>query len=325
MSIQKIILSLLTVAVIVSGILFYQSQNKEVLNSNNQIKSNVKIGYRSTMLAGLPYHVAKTQGFFSKQGLSIEEIPLSTSNMAIEALVKGDVDISFATTLQNALPVENLTPGKFKIFSHSINTTNYDALLVKSDSNISNISQLKNKKIGVLTGTTATNIVKATFKSQNIDLDKTEFVQLTPDLQLNALETGSIDGLLAYEPTLSIGIKTSKFKKIMDNLAFPKGDEAVSIAIISQDFINKNPELAKKTIAAFDESNNLIGTNSNKTREILAKEYKLEQDIANKLSFINFSTSDKINPAKVQEYSDYLFSIGELKTKPEIDKLMYKN
>jgi ABC-type nitrate/sulfonate/bicarbonate transport system substrate-binding protein len=274
-------------------------------------------------MAGLPFHIAKAKGFFESQNLEVEEKSMSTANLGIESLIRGDIDVMITTPIQTVLPVNNLQPNKFKIFSQNSDTINYDAIIVKSSSSYQSLADLKNKKIGVLPGSTATNIMKAYAKSKNIEMGTAEYVQLAANLQLQALEAGSIDGLLAYEPTLSVAMEQGKFKKISGSIAYEDPSAPIATALISQKLLDQKPDIAKRVIAAYDKAIYFIDQNELETRGIITTVYKLDPTISNKIGLSKNSLSTNMNAFKVQQYADYLFSIGEVKDRVDVGGLFY--
>lgn len=317
---HKILIVGLALLAIILAIFTISNNNK----SPQQIipKDKVTIGYRNT-LSGLPFHVAKAKGFFDSQNLEIEEKVMPTSNAAIEAIVRGDIDVAISTTLQASLPVNSLQQNKFKIIAHNVNTQNFDGIVVKSISSYQSLSDLKDKKIGVLPGSTAINLMKAYTKTKNLDLGSVEYVQLAPPLQLQALEAGSIDGLFALEQTLPIALEKGTFKKITGSISYEDKDAPIGVIVASQDFLTKKPDIAKKLITALDQAYSFIDSNDAETRNIIATAYKIEPNISAKVGFTHHTLSTKMNPSKVQEYADYLFTIGELKERVDVSDLFY--
>jgi NitT/TauT family transport system substrate-binding protein len=320
---KKFLISITSILLFVGLVFLALNQNKSSLVQPTKAQK-VRIGYRDS-LSGLPYHVAKSNNYFKSQAIEVVEQVMPTSNAAVESIVRGDIDVSVSTTLQATLPVEKLTPNKFKIFSHLAgNNILFDSIIVKKDSQYNRLQDLKDKKIGVLQGSTATNILKAYVKSQNIDLGSSEFVQIKTENQLQALEAGSIDGLLAYEPTLSIAMNTGKFKSITSTINFVDPEAPTGILIISQDFLNREPFLAKKVVDIFDQVAEFSTHNKSKVADVISQSYKLDQETANKIAYLNYTKNSSMNPSKVQEYTDYLFAIGELKEGANVADMFYR-
>ena len=71
-------------------------------------------------------------------------------------------------------------PGRVRVVLHSKMTDDqpFDGLLVKKDSPVQSLADLKGRKVGVFPGTTALNLMKAFLKKKGIEPEGVEFVQL---------------------------------------------------------------------------------------------------------------------------------------------------
>ena len=67
-----------------------------LLAFNHALAENVKIGIPSLTVTMMPVAVAKDQGFFQKEGLSVETV-LMPASLNIKVLLSGD--IQYATTI----------------------------------------------------------------------------------------------------------------------------------------------------------------------------------------------------------------------------------
>ena len=314
----KLIISVLIIVVIVLGAFFLFSPKKEE-------QRVVKIGYLPIM-ASLPLYVAQENNYFTEQGVQIETIQLQSSNQLVDALVRGDIDIVVESSAVPALIAETIDSGKIKIFSASDITpqTPFDSLIVKQNSILNSLEDLEGKKIGVFPGSTATNLLKKFLSDNNIDISKIEFIQIVPPNQLPALYEGSIDVLHAYEPTTAIALQSGNAKKLYSSIyAEQLNHNPQGVALISAKFISDNPQLAKKTIIAFNQASDFISQNDAETREVVVKYVKVDKNVADNVVFLYMSRSDTINEEALQSYADMLYDIGEMENKIDVSTLLY--
>lgn len=321
----KYIVALIVFVLILSGVIIYKNQNPAVIPQNNSsAKTKVRIGVLN-LTAAAPYFVAKNQGFFEKNFIEVDEKSFATTNLVVESIVKGDVDIAFYSTPQAAFPANQISPGKFKIFATPKNNpSGADSLIVKTNSSISNLADLKGKEVGVFPGSTGSNLFRSFFKNKNISLDGIEFAQLAPADQLTALEAGSIDALFSYEPVLTTALQTKNYRKISDSIIYEDKDSPVGLGLISTDFIQKNPQAAKKIVSTFDQAQDFISSNDTKTRDKLSQNFKLKPEVANNMNYIKWSKNSDLGEVKLQSYVDFLVGLGELKNRTEVRELIYK-
>ena len=74
----------------------------------------------------------------------------------------------------------------------------------------------------------------------------------------------------------------------------------------------------------FDKAQDFITSNDSKTREILAKNFNLKPEITSNMSYIKWSKNSELDPQNLQIYTDFLFSLGEIKEKVNVRDLVYK-
>ena len=314
---KKIFLTVLIIALIVVGLFSITYFKKD--------KNTVKIG-QLPILASLPLYVAQENGYFTEQGIEIEVFNLQSSNQLVDAVVRGDIDIVVESSAVPALIVETIDSNKLKIFSVSDITpeTPFDSVIVKADSTLESLEDLENKKIGVFPGSTATNLLKKYLTEQGIDISTIEFIQIIPPNQLSALYAGSIDALHPYEPSTTIAIESGNAKKIYGSVyASQLNHNPQGVALISTAFLKSNPELAKKTIAAFDKASDFIEQNDEETRKIIEKYVGVDENVANNVVILYMGRSDEIDSVIMQEYADMIFEIGELESRVDVSDILY--
>lgn len=273
----------------------------------------------------LPLMIAQEEQLFEKQGITPEFVPFASSNQAIEAIVRGDIDIGMMSFIP-FFTLEQKEPGKLKIFNATAmtNAAAFDRLIVKKDSPIAEVKQLAGKKIGVFPGTSATNLAKDYFKKQDIDIANIEFVQLAPATQLAALESGSIAALYAYEPGLTTALSQGARAISPSIFATLVDENPIGVGIISTKFIQQQPEVAKKTVGVIDEAIRYQTEQESKARAIAKKIFKFDQGVADTFSLTPIITSTQINKAKVKEFAEKLVAIGELQMLPKTDDIYYQ-
>ncbi len=306
------------VIVLVIALLTHSSKNNEYV---------VRIGYAPN-IGFLPLHIADQQGLFTKAGVRVELKQLQSGQQLYEALVRKELDYVPFLSMVPVMNGELVSPGNVKLVTVTdISLENqFDDILVKGNSTIKKLSDLKGKKIGVFPGTTGTNFLKKYFEEKGIDFSKIEFVQLPPPSQLQALESGSIDALHAYEPSLTIGVEKSGFRKLAGESIFASliNHSAIGGYWFSTNFAEKHPDLAQKIVSAMDAGNEVIVGNPTLARSVAKMTYNLDQTIADRVTLIKMVPSTQFKPEMLTSFVDYLVSIGELKSKPDLSHIYYR-
>jgi ABC-type nitrate/sulfonate/bicarbonate transport system substrate-binding protein len=296
----------------------------KVKNSDEYV---VKIGYAPN-IGFLPLHIADKQGFFAKEGVEVQLVPLQSAQQLYEALVRKELDyVPFLSTVV-VMNGEAISSGNVKLVSVSdVSLENqFDALMVKKDSKINSLNDLRGKKIGVFPGTTGMNFLKEYLNSKNIDFTGTEFVQLPPPTQLQALESGSIDALFSYEPNYTIGVEKFGFRKVVSESIFASliNHAAFGGYWFNTSFATEHPSLADKVSKAMNAGNDVLSADPTLARSIAKTTYSLDDVVAEKINLVKMVSVKDFKPEMFTAFTDFLVSIGELKAKPDLSNVFYK-
>jgi ABC-type nitrate/sulfonate/bicarbonate transport system substrate-binding protein len=270
--------------------------------------------------------IAQEYDYFGEEGLDVEFIPLQSSNQEIEALIRGDVDMVAVSSAIPVLTVEILDPGKLVIFGAQnppIIGKPFDSIIVRPDSEITELKQLEGKKIGVFPGSTATHLLNVFLEQKGIDAQSIKFIQLAPPTQLAALESGSIDALHAYEPSVTIALVNEKARKVYGGVYAELLNNEQNTATISKRFLSEKPSVAARAIRALSRGMVYLQENEKDSRRILAKYMKLDEEVAQKVSLTYTVPYYLLNMKTEQEYADRLYELGELSQRVEVQSILY--
>jgi ABC-type nitrate/sulfonate/bicarbonate transport system substrate-binding protein len=258
--------------------------------------------------------LAQDNGLFSRIGLNAELKVFTSANDMINAIVAGQVDAVTGVSLVPILNLEAQNPGTVRIVLHSrMNDTHpFDGIVVKPSSPIQNLADLKGRKLGLFPGTTALNFTKAFLKQQGINPDDVNFVHLPPASHLAALESGSVDALYAYEPTLTTALQQGARRVQGSIYAAMLNPSPVSVCIISRRFEREHPEAAKRFVQAMDAAIREVRTNPSAGRASLAKHTQIATVVANEVNLIDDTLSTEIDRDNLQKFIELLRGIGEL-------------
>lgn len=287
----------------------------------------VRIGYIPIMPSKLPLEIAIQKGFFKEEGVEVEITELQSSNLVSDGLIRGDIDVTPEMSVLPFIAAEISDPGKMKLFQVTDLTVDkpFDSIIVKTNSSIQGLEDLKGKKVGVFSGSTATNMLKLLLKEKGIDASSIQFVQLPPAQQLQALSADSIDALFAYEPSLSISLASKETRKIYGSVfAELVNHNPLGGAFARTTFINEHPEEAKKVISALNKAADFIKTNDEDTRKIAQEAFKLNEEVIKIVSLPYINYSEKIDRSLFNDLLDVFVSGGEIKSKPDIGTIFYK-
>lgn len=319
--ISAVIAVILIACVVFFGVKYIENKRATTASLNQ----TVKIGAVTAILSSaLPLDVALEDKQFEKRNIKTETVGFASANLLVDALVRGDVDITPFDSVFPFLSAEVTDPGKIKLFAVSDLTPDvrFDAILVQPNSPINNLKDLSGKKIGVFPGSTTTAFLKAYLTNNNIDISKTTFVQIPPQDQIQALQSKSVDALYALEPTFSIATVQAGFR-ILDQGPYAKlfNHTPIGGGLISSKFVNQNPLLAKSTIETFQETYQLMQTNDALVRQVAQEKFNLKPNTA---AIVGIPAMTAPDPESFSRFVDLVISVGELKQKPDLSSIYYK-
>ncbi len=222
-----------------------------------------------------PFFVGMDQGIFAKSGLRVEASKAQDSTEALNALLAGKADVSIENTYSVLFAIESNSPGEIQLFlpCSETKTKFVSHLLVPRDSRITDVQQLRGKKIGTYTGATQVLTLKL-FLERYLkwapDKD-VQIVQVAPGLQVQALAAGQYDALFTIEPFSSAAIAKGIARDILPYARgrildpFPAGacsmkpvtwssrrEDVTKLyegMLRASQFIDRNPEEAKRILA----------------------------------------------------------------------------
>lgn len=315
---KKITIAIVAIIIIliVGGIYFFQPKEKSV----------VRVGYLP-ITASLPYFVGEEMGYFSKQGLDVKPVRFETSQQMMDGLLQGQVDVITSAASAVGLLVQEKSPDQFKVFGVNTNGTNnpLDVLLVKVNSNIKTVQDLKGKKIGSFPGVQALTLLKRYLLANGLDPSRDVQIQeMKQDLHLQALDSGQVDAVLTYEPNATIG-EQKGISKVLTKAPFSQvtvDPTPTGIFAISKSYLNANPQIAQKTIMAFDEAMNYANNNQVEARKVLPKFVPIEQNISTLVSISHFETLATLDKNSFQKFADILFTEKVLTKQPDVSAFL---
>ena len=239
-------------------------------------KDVVKIGYLRIVFS-FPTFVAQEKGFFAEEGLKVELIPFNSGTAIIDALLAGRIDANCGSSITGHWFAAQTAPDRFKIFqlggTTSSKADNTFVVVVKKDSPIKDLKDLKGKKVGHFPGPTSMELARAVIRTQ-INPEDVIFTQVPPPNMVQALAAGQIDAFFTPEPmgimAVSKGVGRYLIKAPLTLLKLKRGVPGMAFSF-SAKFLKERPEQAKKVKAALDKGVDYIRGHEQEARPYLVE------------------------------------------------------
>jgi ABC-type nitrate/sulfonate/bicarbonate transport system substrate-binding protein len=219
-------------------------------------QNNVRINWTAVTGAQSGMFMAKQEGLFKKNGLDVELIHIPSSSRAIQAILAGEIAISFMDG-SNAAQA-NLKGANLVLIAGATNRMVF-SLMAKPE--IKSASDLKGKKIGITRVGSSTH-TSALFALGQAGLKPVDY-QILPLVEVpnifTALAAGQIDAGVVSPPTNSRARKAG-FKELV-NLA-KDGPDYVSVAVgTSRSYLGANEDIVRRIVRSYAEGVYLFKNN----------------------------------------------------------------
>jgi NitT/TauT family transport system substrate-binding protein len=209
-------------------------------------QNNARINWTAVTGAQSGMFMAKQEGLFKKNGLDVELLHIPSSSRAIQAILAGEIAISFMDG-SNAAQA-NLKGANLALVAGATNRMVF-SLMAKPE--IKSVSDLRGKKIGITRIGSSTH-TSALYALSQAGLKPSDY-QILPLVEVpnifTALAAGQIDAGVVSPPTNSRARKAG-FKELV-NLA-KEGPEYVSVAVgTSRTYMNANEDTVRRIVRSY--------------------------------------------------------------------------
>ncbi|MEX1168313.1 MAG: ABC transporter substrate-binding protein [Hydrogenophaga sp.] len=298
-----------------------------------QTGPKIRIGYWP-IAAGLPFYAAIELGYFKEAGLDVEPLRFAGAQQVMEAVLSGRADgTANGTGSANIAIGELAQPGTFKIFcSNPSNVKNVlDMVIVPAASPAKVMADLKGKRIA--SGPGIQNVTLAKTVLERGGAVGATVIELPIGQHVAALAAGQIDGAYTLEPTGTIG-RLNGTTKVLEAGVIAKyvlGDPMApwfgGSASLSSEFIQKNPDVSKKYVAAYGKGVNFVRTKSAEARQYLKGYTAIEGALTSEVPLAAYTMYNEFTPADVahfQKFFDLFSEKGIFSKRLMVDSMLYK-
>lgn len=278
--------------------------------------------YGSSVI-GMPWAVALAKGYFKDAGVNVSAVIGSPGGSTeVRNLIAGDLPYADSALIPTLKAIKN--GSDLRIISDNTQTSAQFVWLVKADSPIKTLADLKGKRISFTTPLST---------SQSLDFMLLEKAGLKPTdaklistgaygAALTALQNGGIDLALVSEPTYTMNKST--FKPIFWSRDLFSAINT-SVGVTSVKTIKEHPEMLRGIITARRRAVDFIKTHREESVAIIAKAYKMDPNIVRTMlaELVDRPSSDgsaffgegDINPKGLDALVDLAQKTGDLKEK----------
>jgi NitT/TauT family transport system substrate-binding protein len=225
----------------------------------------ITLGTLSSELSSLIW-VAKSNGYFAEQGLEVDIKLYESGLAAFNDMLAGKVE--FATADEFVVVRHILEGSNFRIIS-SIDEAGDVKVVSRKDHGITQMADLKGKKIGLVQGTIAEVYLDLLLLLQEISPQDVRMVNLSPSEQLRSIAKGEVDAVITWEPTATkVKNELGSNAMIWDRFS---GHEYYWLLLAKDETIKRRPLAVQRLLRALVSAENFILTQTSDAQSIIAE------------------------------------------------------
>lgn len=317
---RTVVVGLIIILFLIAGCSISES-NKTTSNSNKE-KVTVQIGIQQSLG---PLLLAKNKGWFEKAfeklGVKVKWTEFQSGPPHFEAIASDRLD--FGQVGNSPVIAGQAANISFKEISNASDGLKGNAILVKKDSPIKSLKDLKGKKIAVAKGSSGFNLLYRALDQANIKPDEVEIIQLQPDEAQPAFETGAVDAWSIWEPFIT-------FQTVEQNARILENGESLNVyspgfTIVRTNFAEEHPELVVEFLKVYERALRWQEDNLDEAIDLYAEAKKIDKEIVRKVmennKALNRPISEEIIQAQ-QETADFQYSMEAIKQKIDTSKVI---
>ncbi|WP_176953629.1 ABC transporter substrate-binding protein [Streptomyces indicus] len=270
-----------------------------------------------------PFELARSKGLFAKEGLTVRTQTLSGGAESISRLKAGALDVSFGNYVSFMLADTNKAIDVRIVADAFQSAPGTHALLVKQDSPIKSLADLKGKRIGVNTKRNISALlVKAAAKEAGVALDDDKaFAEVDMPNMGTALKSGSVDAVQAVEPFVTQITASGTGRVLRDLGAEPTKDFPIAGYGTTAEFAEKHP----KTVAAFQRAlaaAQAMAEDRSLVEQTLPSYTKITAPVAKEISLGTYPT--EVSEERLRRVADLMTEFGYVKGEVDVPGLLIR-
>jgi len=295
--------------------------------------NKIRIGYWP-VAAGLPFFAAIEKGYFKEAGLDVEPLKFAGAQQVMEAMLSGRSDGSANGTGSANLAIGEIAqPGLFKIFcTNPSNATHVlEEFIVPKDSPLKSVAELKGKRVA--SGPGIQNVTLAKTMLERAGAGAMPVTELPIGQHVAAIAAGQVDAIYTLEPTGTVG-RLNGTTRVLEAgvvahyiLGDPQAPWHGGSASLTTEFIKKNPELAKKYIAAYAKGIELVRKSPAEARQYMKGYTAIEGPLTAEVPLASYMLYSEFKPSDLgyfQKFYDLFTEKGIFEKKVAVDSLIYR-
>ncbi|HZX19601.1 MAG TPA: ABC transporter substrate-binding protein [archaeon] len=249
------------------------------VSSVDSTNPKAAIGLQITPTA-TPILVADEKGFFKDNGVDVEIKEFTAGKFALQAMLANSID--FASPAEVPVLLAKSQGNDLYVLAEIASNKSESPLVVKDDGSLTVQEYfVKKRKIATSIGGSPEFSLYMFMRTYSVPKENIEIIAQKPEEMVGALSSGSVDGVVIFEPYPSLAEKNVSGLKVFK---LPDGVYSTKYLLVgNKHFVDNNPETAARIMKALAQAEEFINSNPEETKIIVAKRTKFDVEIINKI------------------------------------------
>lgn len=262
-------------------------------------------------------------------GVEVNLINFDSGKDVNTALASGSIDISELGSSPSALGISSDVD--YEVFWIGDIIGSAESLVVKNDSGVESLADLKGKKVATPFASTAHYSLLNALKLEGISESDVTLLDLQPDDIYAAWQRGDIDAAYVWYPVLSNLLEDGKVITHSEELA-EKGVITADLNVVRTEFAENNPDIVTNYVKVQIKANEILNNDSDKAAEEISSVLEIsKEDAADQITQFKYLTADEqieyLNnqiPDTLKNTADFLVEQNSIKSAPDADTFKSK-
>ncbi|MFP3122445.1 aliphatic sulfonate ABC transporter substrate-binding protein [Ectobacillus funiculus] len=322
--IRNIKISVLILTALVMAILAGCASKETTASEKKENNENLTINIGIQQSLG-PLLIAKEKGWFEEEfkkvGVKVKWTVFQSGPPHFEALAANRLD--FGAVGNSPVIAGQAANIQFKEIALASDGLKGNAILVRKDSSIQTLKDLKGKKIAVAKGSSGFNVLYRALDKAGLKPEDVKVIQLQPDEAQPAFETGAVDAWSIWEPFVSLQTIQKDARILADGASLNVYSPGFVIARTA--FTKEHPELVVRFLKVYEKARLFEKENRTEAIELYANAKKIDKDIVGHIlennQSLNLPITEEIIQAQ-QDTADFQYSLQAITKKIDTSQVV---
>ena len=258
--------------------------------------------------------IAVEKGLFEAEGLKLKALVFSNGPACSEALTLNTADVG---TMGDATAVVAIAKVPLKIIASHGGGEHRHRITVQRHGHPRTLDDLRGKRVAVKHGTSTHGGLLALLAAKGMAPEDLLLVDMRPPDMIDALNAGSIDAMVASEPTPSVAEAAGgRELATLGGL----GNSYPILLVARQDFISKRPQAVEAFLRAMRAAEELLANEPDECARVLSEATGLEAQILQRaMGYHYFRLNlDEMTMTSLDETAKFLHEQGVLEGRPDV-------